>query len=160
RPAAALQRVAIVGVSDADPSVAERVGRELDVPGYVDPRHLLDHQPDFAFALGPHADMPALGNLLVDAGVPFVIEKPAGLTAGDGAALRERARARGLHVGTGFNFRVSDWYRRLRELTAEDPATVARFSFISGPPTRYRQLGCAWMLDPLRSGGGCTINLA
>jgi predicted dehydrogenase len=48
----------------------------------------------------------------------------------------------------------------LRDLTADDPATVARFSFISGPPARYRQLGCDWMLDPARSGGGCTINLA
>jgi predicted dehydrogenase len=63
-------------------------------------------------------------------------------------------------VGTGFTFRVSDWFQRLRELTADDPATVARFSFISGPPGRYRTLGCDWMLDPARSGGGCTINLA
>jgi predicted dehydrogenase len=104
--------------------------------------------------------MPALANLLVDAGVPFVIEKPAGLSALDVQALRDRTRDCGVHVGTGFNFRVSDWFQRLRQLTDDDPATVARFSFISGPPARYRQLGCDWMLDPARSGGGCTINLA
>jgi predicted dehydrogenase len=160
RPAAALAQHEIIGVSDADPSVAEHIGRELGVPGFAAPEHLLDKQPDFAFAFAPHADMPALGRLLIDADVPCVIEKPAGLTANDVEQLRDRARTRALHVGTGFNFRVSDWFKRLRELTAEDPATVARFSFISGHPARYRQLGCDWMLDPARSGGGCTINLA
>ena len=160
RPAAALRQHQIVGVCDPDPFVAERVAGELHCQGYVEAEGLLDMRPDFAFAFAPHADMPALGRLLVDAGVPFVIEKPAGLHAQDVEQLRDRARARGLHVGTGFNFRVSDWFKRLRDLTAEDPATVARFSFISGPPARYRQLGCDWMLDPARSGGGCTINLA
>jgi predicted dehydrogenase len=160
RPAAALNAHEILGVSDSDPSVAERVGSELGVAGYLEPEQLLASRPDFAFAFGPHADMPALGRLLVEAGVPFVIEKPAGLGADDVELLRDRARAKDLHVGTGFNFRVSDWFQRLRDLTAKDPATVARFSFISGPPGRYRQLGCDWMLDPARSGGGCTINLA
>jgi predicted dehydrogenase len=160
RPAAALDQHTIVGVSDPDPVVAERVGRELGVPSFVHPERLLDTHPDFAFAFAPHADMPALGRLLVDAGIPFVIEKPAGLSAQDVIDLRDRAQARGLHVGTGFNFRVADWFHRLRDLTSDDPATVARFSFISGPPSRYRQFGCDWMLDPARSGGGCTINLA
>ena len=160
RPAAALTQHAILGVSDANATIAERVGNELGVPAYVDPEQLLAMRPDFAFAFAPHADMPALGNLLVDAGVPFLIEKPAGLNADAVAQLRDRARAKGLHAGTGFNFRVSDWFKRLRDLTADDPATVARFAFISGPPARYRQLQCEWMLDPARSGGGCTINLA
>jgi predicted dehydrogenase len=160
RPAAALKQHEIVGVCDIDTAVAERVGTELGVPGYVEPEQLLALRPDFAFAFGPHADMPALGRLLVDAQVPFVIEKPAGLNASDVERLRDRARARGIHVGTGFNFRVSDWFKRVRDLTSHDPATVARFSFISGPPGSYRQLGCDWMLDPARSGGGCTINLA
>lgn len=160
RPVAALQRHRVIGVSDSDPSVAERVALELGVPGYSRPEQLIATRPDFAFAFGAHADMPALGKLLVDAGIPFVIEKPAGLNASDVAALRDRAAARGLHVGTGFNFRVSDWFARLRDLTARQPASVARFAFISGPPHRYRSLGCDWMLDPARSGGGCTINLA
>lgn len=160
RPAAALDHVQIVGISDSHPSVAERVGAELGARACNEPEELLALRPDFAFAFAAHADMPALGSLLVDAGIPFVIEKPAGLNAHDVAALRDRARARGLHAGTGFNFRVADWFKRLRDLTAEDPATVARFAFISGPPARYRQLGCDWMLDPARSGGGCTINLA
>jgi predicted dehydrogenase len=160
RPAAALPRHTIVGVSDTNATVATRVGNELGVPAYVAAEALLAQKPDFAFAFGPHAEMPALATLLVQARVPFLIEKPAGLTAEHVAALRDLAHAAGLHVGTGFNFRVADWFKRLLELTAGDPATVARFAFISGPPDRYRGLGCEWMLDPARSGGGCTINLA
>jgi predicted dehydrogenase len=160
RPAAALSQHTIVGVSDPDPTAAERVASELGVSGFTNAEALLATRPDFAFAFAPHSDMLALGKLLVDAGMPFVIEKPAGLVAEDVADLRERARGRGLHVGTGFNFRVSDWFHRLRDLTDGDPATVARFSFISGPPARYHDLGCSWMLHPSRSGGGCTINLA
>src|ERR1700674_4543628 len=71
RPAAALARHTIVGVSDPDPSVAARVGADLRVPSHTNPERLLAGRPDFAFAFGPHADMPALGSLLVDAGVPF-----------------------------------------------------------------------------------------
>jgi predicted dehydrogenase len=75
-------------------------------------------------------------------------------------AIRDRAREKGLHAGTGFNFRASDWFKRLRELTAEDPATQASFKFISGGPYRYHELGSPWMMDPELSGGGSTINLA
>src|SRR5215213_5581647 len=98
RPAAALSKHAIVGVADPDPAVADRVGAELGAPSYVEAEALLATRPDFAFAFAPHADMPALGRLIVGAGVPCVIEKPAGLDADDVADLRDRARARGLHV--------------------------------------------------------------
>src|ERR1700674_1767363 len=75
RPAAALARHTIVGVSDPDPSVAVRVGAELGAPSHTNPQRPLAARPDFPFAFAPHADMPALGGLLVDAGIPFVIEK-------------------------------------------------------------------------------------
>jgi predicted dehydrogenase len=161
RPAARLAGVRIVGVSDPDPSVAERVGRELGAPSFVDDHELLDRtRPQFAFAFGRHCDLPDITTALIDAGVPCVVEKPAGLNATQVAGLRDHARRRGVAVGTGFNFRVSDWYKRLRQLTADDPASLASFRFISGPPQRYHELGCPWMLDPALAGGGSTINLA
>jgi len=161
RPAARLAGVRIVGVSDPDASVAERVGRELGAPSFVDDHALLDRtRPEFAFAFGRHCDMAGIATALIDARVPCLIEKPAGLNAAQVAGLRDHARRRGVLVGTGFNFRVSDWYTRLRTLTADDPASLASFRFISGPPQRYHELGCSWMLDPALAGGGSTINLA
>lgn len=161
RPAARIGGIEIVGVSDDDPAVAGRVGRELGSPIFVDYRELLEAaRPDFAFAFGRHRDMPDVAEALIEAAVPFVIEKPAGLNAAQVEAIRDRASAKGLHAGTGFNFRASDWFKRLRELTAADPATQASFRFISGGPYRYHELGNPWMLDPALSGGGSTINLA
>jgi predicted dehydrogenase len=101
-----------------------------------------------------------IASALVEAAVPFLIEKPAGLNAAQVESIRVRAAARGVHAGTGFNFRAADWFKRLRDLTAEDPATQASFKFISGGPYRYHELGSPWMLDPAQSGGGSTINLA
>ena len=160
RPAARIGGIQIVGVSDEDQSVAERVGGELGVRIFLEYRELLGTRPDFVFAFGRHCDMPDIAAALIEATVPFIIEKPAGLNAAQVEATRDRARAKGLHAGTGFNFRASDWFKRLRELTAEDPATQASFRFITGGPYRYHELGSPWMLDPALSGGGSTINLA
>ena len=159
-PAARLAGVEIVGVSDGDAVVAERVGRELETPSFLDYRELLEAvRPDFAFAFGRHCDLPAIALALVDAGLPFLVEKPAGLDAAQVQSIRDRARAKGLHAGTGFNFRVSDFVRKVQAVIGDDSATHVSFRYIGGSPDRYRQAGCAWMLDPAQSGGGSTINL-
>lgn len=161
RPAARLAGVEIVGVSDGDAAVAERVGRELGARGFPDYRELLEAvRPDFAFAFGRHCDMAEIGLALVERGVPFLIEKPGGLNASQAAGLRDAARAAGLHAATGFNWRASDLLLRLQALIGDEFVTQASFRYISGGPHRYHELGCPWMLDPAQSGGGSTINLS
>lgn len=160
-PATRLPRVEIVGVEDPDPRVAETVGRELNVTGFTDHRELVAKtRPDLVFVFGRHCDMPDVAGALIDEGVPFIVEKPGGLTAAQVAAVRDRARAKGVYAGTGFNFRVSDFFRRVTEVVGDHPVTHASFRYIAGGPYRYRQAGCAWMLDPAQSGGGSTINLS
>jgi predicted dehydrogenase len=161
RPAARLAGVQIVGVSDDDADLAERVGRGLGARSFADYRELLDGlRPDFAFAFGRHCDMPAVATALIERAVPFIIEKPAGLDASTVAGLRDRAREKNLHAGTGFNWRASDLLARLREVIGDEPVTQASFRYIGGGPHRYHELGCSWMLDPALSGGGSTINLS
>ncbi len=161
RPAARLAGVRIVAVSDPDLSLAQGVGRELEARAFSDYRELIaEARPDFVFAFGRHCDMAAIALTLADAGVPFLIEKPGGLNARQVSAIRDRARATGLHVGTGFNFRASDLFKKIRDVIGEDPVTHASFRYIAGGPYRYRESGCAWMLDPALSGGGSTINLS
>ena len=161
RPAARLAGVRIVAVSDPDLSVAETVGRELEARAFADHRDLIvEARPDFVFAFGRHCDMAGIASVLVDAGIPFLIEKPGGLNVQQVSAIRDRARAKGLHAGTGFNFRVSDVYKKIQAVIGEDPVTHASFRYIAGGPYRYREAGCAWMLDPELSGGGSTINLS
>ena len=161
QPAARLAGVEIVGVSDENVELAERVGRGLGARWFSDHRELLDAvRPDFAFAFGRHCDMPDVGAALVERKVPFIIEKPAGLNAAAAERLRDGARAANLHAGTGFNWRASDLLRRLLEIVGDDPVTQASFRYIGGGPHRYHDFGCPWMLDPALSGGGSTINLS
>ena len=161
RPAARLAGVRIVGVSDQDLLLAETVGHEVEARAFADYRDLIaDTRPDYVFAFGRHCDMAEIASTLIDAGIPFLVEKPGGLNYQQVAGIRDRAEAKGLHAGTGFNFRVSDLYKRFQAVIGEDPVTHASFRYIAGGPYRYRETGCAWMLDPKLSGGGCTINLS
>lgn len=161
RPAARLPGVRIVGVSDQNPSCAEAAGRELEASTFPDYRDLLhDTRPDYVFAFGRHCDMAEIASTLIDEGIPFLLEKPGGLNSRQVAAIRDRAEAKGLHAGTGFNFRVSDLYKRILGVIGNDPVTHTSFRYIAGGPYRYRETGCAWMLDPKLSGGGSTINLS
>jgi predicted dehydrogenase len=162
RPAARLPHVRIIGVSDPDLPVAQRVGGELEARAFADYRDLIaDSRPDFIFAFARHCDMAELATVLIEENLPFVIEKPAGLNAQQVAPLRDRARAKGLYVGTGFNFRVSELFKKIQAMTQEDPISHASFRYIGvGGPHRYREVGNFWMLDPKLSGGGCTINLS
>ena len=160
-PAARLARVEIVAVSDPDPRVAEAVGRELDAKPFTDYREMIvGVRPDFVFAFGRHCDMAEIASTLIDEGIPFVIEKPGGLNFAQVAAIRDRARAKGVYAGTGFNFRVSDLCKRIQAVIGDDSVTHASFRYIAGGPYRYREAGCVWMLDPKLSGGGSTINLS
>jgi predicted dehydrogenase len=160
RPAARLAGIRIVAVSDPTLSVAESVGRELEARAFADYRELIaEVRPDFVFAFGRHCDMAETALTLIGEGIPFLIEKPGGLNFQQVSAIRDRARAKGLHAGTGFNFRVSDLYKKIQAVIGEDSVTHASFRFIAGGPYRYRETGCAWMLDPTLSGGGSTINL-
>ncbi len=161
RPAARLAGVQIVAVSDPDPTIVSRAGRELEAKTFVDYRQLIaETRPDFVFAFGRHCDMPGIAATLIDEGIPFLLEKPGGLSHPDVSAIRDRAKAKGVYAGTGFNFRVSDLYKKIRAVIGDDPVTHASFRYIAGGPYRYRESDCAWMLDPKLSGGGSTINLS
>lgn len=161
KPAARLPDVRIVAVSDPDLSVAERVGQELEARAFADYRYLIQARPDFVFAFGRHCDMAEIAMAMIDENLPFVIEKPAGLNFQQVSALRDRAKAKGLYAGTGFNFRVSELFKKIEAMTEHDPITHASFRYIGvGGPYRYREVGNFWMLDPKLSGGGCTINLS
>ena len=161
RPAARLTGVRIVAVSDENLPIAEAAGRELGATVFTEHRDLVaEARPDFVFAFGKHCDMPAIASALIDARVPFLLEKPGGLTGREVSAVRDRAKANGVYAGTGFNFRVSDLYKKIHAVVAEEPLTHASFRYIAGGPYRYREMHCGWMLDPALSGGGSTINLS
>jgi len=148
----------VVAVSDGNAEIAGRVAARFGARVYGDWRGALEaERPDFAFAFGRHAEMPALGTALIDRGIPFVMEKPCGTTAADVRQLRDRARAKSLFVGVPL---VQSLGPLAAMLEGGRRPLHAWFRFIAGPPTRYPASGSAWMLDPAQSGGGCFINLS
>jgi predicted dehydrogenase len=66
-------------------------------------------KPEFVIALGRHCDMPETFRFLVDAAVPFVMEKPWGTDAETVADLARLAAAKGAWVGVPFMSRYSFW---------------------------------------------------
>ncbi len=160
-PAARLSGVEIVGVSDSNPTIAKAAGRRLGARAFHDYRELIAAtHPDFVFAFGRHCDMAEIAMTLIDEGVAFVVEKPAGLNFQQVSSIRDRARAKGAYAGAALDYRMSDVYRKLQAVIADNPVTHASFRFIAGGPYRYHEAGCAWVLDPKLSGGGSTINLS
>jgi predicted dehydrogenase len=162
--AAQLARSRHVFAAAADPNLtcAEAVAKPHDARAYADHREMLARErPDFVMALGRHCEMTALAAELVEAGIPFLMEKPMGT---DGHALAEvaaRAEAKGLYAGATLQYRMSPAVRELvRRQEAGSFGRVISFYFrlFAGGPERYRRMGVPWMLSKKEAGGGPLYN--
>jgi len=151
----------VVGVSDRDGPTAERVARRFGAQASTAWREVLTReQPDFAFVFGRHREMPAIGEALIERGIPFVIEKPCGLTAQAVRGLLEQSQERRLFVAVPLVQSLGPLAPLLEECALHPGPRHLWFRFIAGPPSRYPASGSGWMLDPAESGGGCFINLS
>ena len=96
--------------------------------------------------------MPGICRQLIAARVPFVLEKPGAPAVEDLAAVRDEADAAGVAATVALVQR----YGPLPQLLSQvGRLRHLRFSFIAGPPSRYSDAGCGWVLDRSVSGGGC-----
>ncbi len=142
----------VVGVWDSDPAAAANAGIELDAPTFGTVEEALSAGPDMAYVLGVHDQMPTICRQLIAAGIPFVLEKPGAAAVEDLAAVRDEADASGVPATVALVQR----YGPLPQLLGRvGKLRHARFSFIAGPPSRYTDAGCGWVLDRAVSGGGC-----
>lgn len=155
--------VEVVGLCDHVAAVRAREAKHFNCYAYHTPAELIDAGGfDFGFLFGRHADMPETAAKLIAHNIPFSIEKPGGLQAGDVGQLADAAKEKGLYVSVAFVERLGDAYRTLLKLQMDEDAKFLSTSwrFFAGPPSRYPAVDCAWLLDPAVSGGGCMINLA
>ncbi|MDF2444311.1 MAG: hypothetical protein JWR01_2514 [Subtercola sp.] len=151
------RRFDVLAVQDARPEALASFASPLQAPVVASVDEALDHDRiDVAFVFSPHHEMPSVSRKLIARGIAFVIEKPAATNIVDLRTLQEEARLAGVPVTVPLVQRdapVETWLRQAGDITYE------RMSFITGPPSRYRQNGNPWMVDPLRSGGGSLMNL-
>jgi predicted dehydrogenase len=130
----------IVGVSDRSARIAgERVEQFGGTP-FIDYRQMIEAtKPEFVIALGRHCDMPEIFRFLVDAGVPFVMEKPWGTDPETVADLARLAAAKGAWVGVPFMSRYSFWAVTVkRMIEAGECGQVARRRRSIAEPRRTR----------------------
>lgn len=148
----------VVAVQDEEPDQITDLARGLDAPVHGEVEAALDAGPlDLAYVFGPHDRMVDTCMALIERGVAFVVEKPGGLGSDDLKRVREAAASAGVAATVPFVQRGGPVDHALSR--AGSP-TYYRASFVAGPPERYREAGCSWMLQPDRSGGGCLVNLA
>ena len=102
-PLLEMPQVEVVGIADPDPLVVARYRERLGCAGDTDFRELCRRErPDFVFALGRHCDMAATARFLIEEGIPFAIEKPAGRNAVEGAERAALAEKRNAFAAVAF----------------------------------------------------------
>lgn len=147
----------VVGLSDEDPGRVGALAELWDAPVEADWRQLLEREDiELAYVFGPHDSMAEICRALIGRGVPFVVEKPVGISLGQLQEVRRSAEEAGVPATVPLVQRggpVDSWLAKAGQPVYE------RLSFIAGPPERYERNGNPWMLDPERAGGGCLANL-
>src|SRR5690554_5867488 len=72
----------LIGVSDQDTAVAERVANEYSAPYYENLEEMIDRaEPQALLIMGLPTQVAAAAAVAVAAGVPSIVEKPVGLLA-------------------------------------------------------------------------------
>ena len=156
--------VELVAIQDGDAGIVARRAAEVgDPPIFTDYQKMLaEVRPDFVVALGRHSQMAAIAHDLLDAGYPFLMEKPMGLDATQVEAVAAKAAKLNAFVAVPLAQRYAPFAKHARALLAEGRFGALSHIYvrINRPaPPRYRAWDCPWMLDPSESGGGCLRNL-
>jgi predicted dehydrogenase len=160
----AMPDVELVGVQDSDAALVEKRAAEVGKPPtFTDHRKMLETlRPDFVVALGRHSRMAAIAHDLIDAGYPFLMEKPMGVSATQVEQVAAKAAQQKAFVAVPLAQRYGAFAKRARELLAGKrfgPLSHIYVRINRPSPPRYPAWDCVWMLDPAEAGGGALRNL-
>jgi len=160
----AMPDVELVGVQDSDAALVEKRAAEVGKPPTcTDHRKMLETlRPDFVVALGRHSRMAAIAHDLIDAGYPFLMEKPMGVSATQVEQVAAKAAQQKAFVAVPLAQRYGAFAKRARELLAGKrfgPLSHIYVRINRPAPPRYPAWDCVWMLDPAEAGGGALRNL-
>ena len=106
--------------------------------------------------------MPAEFRFLVEAGVPFLMEKPWGIDARTVNELADLAESKNAWAAVPMPFRYSVFAETvvaMRDKGELGPISHGLMRFNQPGVQRYRDLGSDWMLSKAETGGGALINL-
>lgn len=157
-PCLELEDVQIVGISDPDLTRTESAAAKAGCKAFADYREMCTVlKPDFAFALARHSDMADLARFLIDARIPFAMEKPCAISATEASDIAARAAAAGVFAAVPYVIRYSPLVETI--LSMNEKPQYIMFKFIGGMVDRYHQQKVEWVIDRKTSGGGPLLNL-
>jgi predicted dehydrogenase len=156
--------VALVGVQDSDAGIVKKRAAESgNPPTFTDYHQMLaETRPDFVLALGRHRQMARIAHDLLDRGLPFLMEKPMGISADEVQSVADKVVKLKAYVAVPLFQRYQPFAARARQLQAEGrfgPISHIYVRINRPAPARYPAWDSAWMLDPAEAGGGCLRNL-
>ncbi len=154
----------VVGASDLDAVAGQAACQRLGLDFTPDADAMLARRkPDFVILLPRHDR--ALDELapVLDRRLPFLIEKPMGVSGAIAQEVARRTRTAGVWAAPALPNRMLEIWARLHLLETSGKlgrVMHAGFRMINGPPDRYRTMHhVPWMLDPVLGGGGALRNL-
>jgi predicted dehydrogenase len=150
-----LGRTTLVGVAASRLERAAAVAEPRGAVASTDPVALVDDvRPDVAFVCVPPSRAVAIGEALVERGIPFLTEKPLAATDADGprrlAAAIERS---GLVVGVGYHLRALEGLDELHARLETDPPRIVSGRWLDGTPA------APWWRN-VETGGGQVVEQA
>jgi predicted dehydrogenase len=157
------EKLDIVGVHDSDRAVAEDRAKRCGSTPFTDYRAMIDKtKPEFVLSLNRHVDMPGPFRFLVDAGIPFLAEKPWGIDDQTVNELADYVEKKKAWVTAPFSFRYSWWAETARKMVRSgELGTLSHMLVRFNQPgiQRYLGEGNAWVLTKREAGGGALLNL-
>jgi predicted dehydrogenase len=160
----AMPDVELVALQDSDAAlVAKRAAEVGKPPTFTDYHAMLKAtRPDFVVALGRHSRMAAIANDLIDAGYPFLMEKPMSINAAELEPVADKAAKRNAYIAVPLAQRYGAFAKRACKLLAAKafgPLSHIYVRINRPAPPRYAAWDCPWMMDPAEAGGGALRNL-
>jgi predicted dehydrogenase len=157
------EKIDIVGIHDPDGELAADRAKRFDSVPYTDYERMLEEtKPEFVVALGRHCDMPPVFRYLVEAGIPFLMEKPWAIDFETFTELVELAESRNAWAAAPFPMRYSYFAEVARDMVQSgEIGNVSHivYRMIRPGVQRYLDQGCEWMLHKAEAGGGVLMNL-
>jgi myo-inositol 2-dehydrogenase/D-chiro-inositol 1-dehydrogenase len=144
-----LGRTELVGVASARLERAAAIASPRGVPSFDHVERLLDTvRPDVAYVAVPPWASVAIGEALVERGIPFLTEKPLAATDDDGPArLAAAIERRGLVVAVGYHLRALEAMPEVRRRLAAAPVQLVDAWWLDSTP------GPAWWRVEATGGG-------
>jgi predicted dehydrogenase len=162
--AASMPEYELAAICDVVDKVREKAAARLEVPGFADAAELYASGLLDAVVLAtPPSTHVALVRDALAAGLHVYCEKPFVIDAADGYALGELARAAGLVVQIGFQYRFQPSYARVRSLIdARAVGPIFRSALVATnwfrPQDYFEAAG--WRKEWRHAGGGVLMSQA